>query len=205
MPEKPLCDVKTLASLSAEERAERLFSNRFKIVGNLSEWEAQNRTLYAEAREVAQTAGRVGESAEQRGERHRREATIHHAEDDSAGPSEVELADAIQAFPRERCRELFVTDTTGAATRLHKEHPEEYRRAKLAGQFFDIVGRDSSAQSVRFNYPLPTHAKLETPTTETPAGIAKAADGIGFVVTDAKAYGEWQALQAAKKIIASAK
>ena len=209
MPEKPLCDVHTLASLSAEERAERLFSNRFKIVGNLSQWEAQNPTLYAEAREIGKRDGRVGESPSERAARHQREAIMDAPTPALTPEQEIELAEAITKYPRELCKQIFADGTNAEATKLHDENPAEYARAQRAARHFNIIGKISGEPSVRFNYETPSdyRAKIPVPVTEPsgpPPGVAPCTDGVGFAVVDPAAYSAWKQLQSARRIIAEA-
>lgn len=193
--ELPIFDLERAAQVSDKDFAKMLDGNT-RFVGNLSKFAGDNPDRW---RSIRSLRGKVGESREQRGERHRRESVMHPPTRPLTPEQEIELASAIQAYPREKCRELFAT---GGSDKLS---PEEYRVAKLSAQHFNIVGKNSDGSSVRFNYPVYPKPEGQTATTdETPAGVSRAADGIGYVVTDQAAYDGWKRLQEARKIIAEA-
>src|ERR1700676_1011725 len=69
-----------------------------------------------------------------------------------AQPSESELAAAITKFPKSKCHELFRRSSTEPGQSSSELSKEDYREAKLAAQFFGVIGPNSAEPSVRFNY-----------------------------------------------------
>lgn len=204
--ERPVFDLARAGSASDETLAAAIFGGKHRIVGNLSQWKADNSSRYTAVRQIAQAAGRVGESPEQRAQRLQRETVMHQPEPLMTPAEEIELANAITKYPRALCRQIFADGTNAEATKLHDEKPAEYALAQLAARHFQIIGTNS--ESVRFNYERPAEYRERIPKpvvpNEPPPGVERCADGVGYYVADSKIYGEWLALKKAREIISAA-
>jgi hypothetical protein len=95
---------------------------------------------------------------------------------------------------------------------------EQYAQAKLAAQFFDIIGKGTGEATVRFNYEtkrdrqakrdaLAAEAKKkEAGLTENglPPGVARCQDGMGLTVVDEALYQKWKDATNDKAVISAA-
>ena len=135
--EKPLFSLANANEMTVQQLSERLFSNKFRVVGNLTEWVRGNPRRYAEARAIAQADGRVGEDREQRAQRRRDEAVMHPA----PKPLTPEVQAARIEFDEEKCRQMFHGD---GAAKLKAVDPEAYQRLKKSAASFGVIGEGSS-------------------------------------------------------------
>lgn len=134
----------------------------------------------------------------------------------SAATTEAELASVIVKYPREKCIELFRRDSRTPGQSSSSLAPADYKEARMAAQFFGIVG--GAPNAVKFNYETKRDrdvkraavaaekAKQESTLGENglPPGIERAKDGIGFVTSDPAAYQAWKDANTAKAVIARA-
>jgi hypothetical protein len=203
-------NTETAAKLSDAELSARFFSGQYKIVGNLSRWQKENPQRYEAVRRVTQESGTLGSSArEQLMEKIPNHATIH--------VDELKLAAAIQKFPREKCRELFLKEADAPGQSSTALSEAEYRLAKLAARFFGFVPETSG--TVTFNYETPGDFRAKLAEKEAaasaereraeglvngvPPGLLR--DGNGFSVVDPQAYAHWLERKKAREIIAEAR
>ena len=203
--ELPTFDLTRASEVSDKDFADMLDGN-VRFIGNLSKFADSNPDRWPRIRALRR---KVGESREEIAERRRREAVMHQTEPALTPAEEIALAEAITAYPRELCKQIFADGVNAEATKLHDENPAEYAKAQLSARHWDIIGKVSGEPSVRFNYETPSdyRAKIPVPVTEPsgpPPGVAPCADGVGYCIVDAKAHSEWKALQEARKVISEA-
>jgi hypothetical protein len=199
----------TAAKLSDAELSERLFSGQYKIVGNLSLWQKANPQRYDAVRLLTKERGLLASSASEQLMEKKPSATKH--------ADELKLAEAIQKFPREKCRELFVKEANAPGQSSTQLSGAEYALAQLSARFFGFLPETSG--TVTFNYQTPGDFRAKLAEKEAaasaereraqglidgvPPGLQR--DGSGFSVADPQAYAQWQARENARKVIAEAR
>ena len=154
--ERPIFDLKDAASISDKEFAAMLDSNT-QFVGNLSHFASANPDRWKAIRAERK---KVGESPEQRAERHRRESVYHQPE----SPLTQQQIEARQVFDEQKCREMF--QGTGAA-KLKEVDPASYSKLQIAAKSFGVIAEKTSvhvSDRARGNQP-----KIESPTPEPKA------------------------------------
>jgi len=201
-------NTETAAKLSDAELSERFFSGQYRIIGNLSLWQKDNPQRYTRIRKVTEESGTLGRSP--------REQLVEKIPS-ARKVDDLKLAEAIQKFPVEKCRELFLKEADAPGESSSHLSADDYNIARLAARFFGIVSE--TANTVVFNYRTPNDFRAEQAEKEAaasaereraeglidgvPPGLQR--DGNAFSVVDAQAYASWQAWQGARKVIAEAK
>jgi len=139
-----------------------------------------------------------------------------------APPNEVELAEAIKRFPKERCIQLFRKAADAPGESSSKLSSDDYRIAQMAARFFDVLLPKSGA-SVRFNYKTPAQYRADAEAeaaqakateqqrqnggvgpTDLPPGITKNDRG-ELYLSDPVAFEAWKARKAAIQELTDAK
>jgi hypothetical protein len=201
-------NTETAAKLSDAELSERFFSGQYRIIGNLSLWQKDNPQRYTRIRKVTEESGTLGRSP--------REQLIEKIPSATKQVDELKLAEAIQKFPREKCRELFLKEADAPGQSSTQLSGDEYKLAQLAARFFGFVPETSG--TVVFNYETPNDFRAKLAEKEAaasaereraqglidgvPPGLKR--DGNGFSVVDPQAYARWQERKKAREIIAQA-
>jgi hypothetical protein len=199
----------TAASLSDAELSQRFFSGQYRIIGNLSLWQKANPQRYDAVRKVTKESGTLGSTYN--------EQLMAKIPSAAKQVDALLLAEAIQKFPREKCRELFVKEANAPGQSSTQLSGAEYALAQLAARFFGFLPETSG--TVTFNYETPNdfRAKLAEKEASASAEREKAEglingvppglqrDGNGFTIVDSQAYASWQERKKAREIIAEAK
>lgn len=218
--EKPTLDLNSarFATMSEVERADALFNDRFRIIGNLSHWAEQNPQQYQRLRSLAKQSARLDDNQ-------REELQAQHAKLTDPAPEvdPVELLKAVTQFPKERCQRLFTKPSDEPGESSSTLSPEDYKLAKMAAIHFDVITPQTSA-TVRFNYKRGDEYRRDAQAAKEATGMAEATRrnaGVApsdlppgltrnergeLAVTDGKAFSEWKARkQAIQELEAAAK
>src|SRR5262245_42841923 len=99
-----------LSQLSTAEQARALFSGKFQFSFSVSDWKRSHEQEYAAAKQYAAGNGLLAPAA-----------VKPAAPQPVEKPSAAQTADAVRAFSKERCRDIFIGERKANGDNIHHE------------------------------------------------------------------------------------